>query len=193
MNILIISAHPSEKSFNNAIINSIIKGASESGHTCIVRDLYSISFNPVLTAKELSESYAGNCSSDIVLEQQYILDADLCVWVYPLWWGGMPAIMKGYIDRVFSYGFAYTTNNGISIGLLSGKHNFIVQTIGNSEDNYRTNGMTEAIEKIIDDSVFRFCGSKVENFFNIFSVYNINDIQRQEILEQIAKYFKDIR
>lgn len=192
MNILIISAHPSEKSFNNAIINSIIEGSLESGHSCIVRDLYNIDFNPVLTAKEISDSYSGDFAQDVIIEQQYIHEADLCVWVYPLWWGGMPAIMKGYIDRVFSYGFAYKTSESLSVGLLGNKRNIVINTIGASEIVYVRNGMLNAIETISNPGIFNFCGSSVEKFFHITDIYKISDAERRSILNLLAEYFSSL-
>ena len=119
MNILIIYAHPqSPNSFNHAICETIKNSVEQAGHMVKVRDLYALEFNPVLSAVELS---VKNAPVEVLIEQNFIHWADMLVFVYPLWWGGMPAIMHGYLDRVFSYGFAYTSGANGSVGLLNNK------------------------------------------------------------------------
>lgn len=189
MKVLIISANPAEKSYNLGITDAIQSALQLSNVEVVVRDLYRIDFDPILTQTELKASYQNQIDPTIAKEQKYLNDADICIWVYPLWWGSMPAIMRGYIDRVFSYGFAYTNKDGESVGLLGGKRNFIIHTIGNTLDKYELNGMTAAVETITNEGIFKFCGSSVEKFFHIFSVYDLTDAKRNQIIDDIAEYF----
>lgn len=80
----------------------------------VVRDLYAINFQPVISSSEV----IGGIGEDVVREQEFLQWAEVITLIYPIWWTGMPAIMKGYIDRVFSYGFAYKYVNGVQMGLL---------------------------------------------------------------------------
>lgn len=189
MKVLIIFASPAEKSFITAIADTVANSLQSADVDIVVRDLYRINFDPVLSQEELRDTYNNQISNQVSQEQNYIQNADICIWLYPLWWGGMPAIMRGYIDRVLSYGFAYSTKDGASFGLLANKQNFIIHTIGNSQEKYQLNGMTTAIETITNEGVFKFCGSSVEKFFHLFSVYDLTDAERSQIIADISKYF----
>ncbi|WML34607.1 NAD(P)H-dependent oxidoreductase [Clostridium sp. OS1-26] len=106
MNHLIIYAHPSSASFSNAILEKVKECSMKKGCKTEVRDLYSIGFDPILRAVDFEGLCGGNTPEDIKREQNYIEWADLITFIYPIWWTGMPAILKGYIDRVFSYELA---------------------------------------------------------------------------------------
>ena len=112
MNHLIIFAHPnSKRSFGRAIANRIEQISQENGVNVFFRDLYEMNFNPILSHEELQNANKGIIPEDIQQEHDFILQADLITLVYPLWWMGFPAILKGYLDRVLSHGFAYKTAN----------------------------------------------------------------------------------
>ena len=105
MNHLIIFAHPnSERSFGRAIANRIEQISQEKGVNVFFRDLYEMNFNPILSHEELQNTNKGIIPEDIQQEHDFILQADLITLVYPLWWMGFPAILKGYLDRVLSHG-----------------------------------------------------------------------------------------
>lgn len=102
MNHLIIYAHPSTNSFSNAVLDELKECSMEKECRTEVRDLYSIGFDPVLRAADFEGICGGQTPEDIRREESYIKWADLITFIYPIWWAGMPAILKGYIDRVFS-------------------------------------------------------------------------------------------
>lgn len=111
MNHLIVYAHPHEDSFNHAILNTAADALRANGHEVTIRDLYKLNFNPVLTSADTSAMRAGNTPDDIKTEQAHLAKADVISFIYPFWWTGLPAILKGYVDRTFSYGFAYQYNS----------------------------------------------------------------------------------
>jgi len=76
----------------------------KAGKELPLRDLYAMNFSPVLAAADFSAIQNGSVCDDVRAEQEQIRAADVLIVVYPLWWSGMPAMLKGYIDRVFSYG-----------------------------------------------------------------------------------------
>jgi len=118
MKYLIVYAHPDSKSFNHAILETISEELKKKKKEFKVRDLYKIGFNPVLSTKDLSEIQKGAVPQDIKREQNYISKADTIIFVFPIWWSSMPAILKGYIDRVFSLKFAYDITEDGVMGLL---------------------------------------------------------------------------
>lgn len=187
MNILVIYAHPSEKSFNAVIKNALETAAINAGHDVHVRDLYQLNFNPVLSLAELR----GAVPDDVVTEQNFIRQADMLVFVYPLWWAGMPAIMHGYMDRIFSYGFAYKANSdGTTLGLFNDKRVVLVNTIGCSADEYRENGMFQALETIGNRGIFNFCGTEVERFFHFAGIPGYTSEEERDIMvTELTNYF----
>jgi NAD(P)H dehydrogenase (quinone) len=100
MKALILYAHPNPKSFCAAMKETLVKELKEKGHEVRIRDLYEIGFNPVLHADDFNEFFQNRVPADIKEEQDHIAWADLLVFVYPTWWIGMPAILKGYIGRI---------------------------------------------------------------------------------------------
>ena len=128
MKYLIVYAHPNPKSFNHAILETISGELQKKKKEVKVRDLYKIGFNPVLSIKDLSAIEKGAVPKDIKKEQNYISKADTLIFIFPIWWSAMPAMLKGYIDRVFSLKFAYDITADGVIGLLKGKKVFIVST-----------------------------------------------------------------
>ena len=104
---LIILAHPNENSFNSAVANEIAKALLSRGEEVVIRNLYELGFDPVYTLEEMNEQREGTLRDDVKTEQDLVASSDNLIFVYPIWWTSMPAILKGYFDRVFSYGFAY--------------------------------------------------------------------------------------
>jgi NAD(P)H dehydrogenase (quinone) len=126
MHVLIVYAHPEPKSFNGAMMNVAVETLRVGGHDVIVSDLYAMRFNPITSAedflgercdldflsiaREQTRAFeTHSLAPDIVAEQAKIKRADLVILQFPIWWFGMPAILKGWADRVFARGFAYTT------------------------------------------------------------------------------------
>lgn len=155
---LIIFAHPNQQSFNRALVERIVQASHEMNVETIVRDLYTLNFNPILSWDELGACQAGIVPAEVKFEQNLIKDADLITLVYPLWWMGFPAILKGYLDRVLSYGFAYQAENGCSVGLLSNKKMQHFITMGNNLERYQSLNFDRALQTCLVDGLFNFCG-----------------------------------
>ena len=138
----------------------------ENGHNVLVRDLYEISFNPLLSSNDLELIHNKGIADDVRKEQEFIKNADVIIFIYPIWWAGQPAIIKGYIDRVFSYGFAYMYKGGEVVGLLPNKKAIIINSTGNSEETYQKLGFHDAIRLVTDKGIFAFCGfSRIKHLF----------------------------
>lgn len=162
---LVIYAHPNPASLNHFFKQIIVESLKKSEEEVIVRDLNEINFNPVLSLNDMDGQRIGQVSEDVKTEQDFISWADQIIFVYPIWWTGMPAIMKGYIDRVFSYGFAYRYDQGIQKGLLTGKKIVIVNSHGKSNAEYQAMGMDKALALTSDTGIFTYCGLEIKQHF----------------------------
>ena len=161
MKYLIVYAHPNLKSYNNAILEILTNKLKSKNHEVKVRDLYVNNFNPVLSGSDFEQFMQGQVPDDIKTEQQYISDADVLVFQFPIWWFQMPAILKGYIDQVFSKGFAYDIGPDGVFGLLNGKKCILINTTGGTAEQYNDYGFLEGITRTIDAGNFQFCGMKI--------------------------------
>ncbi len=155
---LIIAAHPSPKSFNHAVVESYMSALIERRHRVECRDLYAEKFNPVLSARDLAAVGRRKAAKDIRNEQAAIRRADVLTLISPLWWSGFPAILKGYLDRVFCAGFAYVIKQGEYIPGLAGKKGVIITTTGASTEELESGGRLRALKTIYDEGLMQFCG-----------------------------------
>jgi NAD(P)H dehydrogenase (quinone) len=184
MNHLLIISHPRKTSLNHSILQTAVEGLQKGGHNVEVRDLYEIGFQPLLGAN--MADLLGTNDEKVIQEQEYLIWADVVTFIYPIWWTGMPAMMKGYIERVFSYEFAYKYENGIQLGLLKGKKAVIINTQGKSLLEYEASGMQEALRLTSDKGIFEYCGFEVLYHIFLDSVDRADQETRENWLKQIA-------
>src|SRR3990170_453478 len=107
MKVLVVYAHPNSNSFNHAVLESFTKGLKDGGHIFEVTDLYAIKFNPSLALKDFAQFTGEQMPEDVLDQQSKVARADALAFVFPIWYIFYPAIVKGWIDRVLSHGFAY--------------------------------------------------------------------------------------
>lgn len=157
---LIVYSNPDDKSFSNEIKEFIKSYSLERGHEVEVRDLYRIAFNPVLKLEELESLSKGVTLPDVRREQEYLEWADVITFVYPIWWE-IPAMMKGYFDRVFAYDYAYTYTTDGPKGLLPPKKVFRLNPMGTPREVYEKNGLRKTYENAIDKGIIESTGMRV--------------------------------
>ena len=186
---LIICAHPSPRSFSNLLTRKIAETTVHNGWTSHVRDLYAMGFNPVLSPNDLQQLKGGQTPVDIAEEQKLVAKADMITMVFPLWWASYPAIIKGYIDRVLTYGFAYKNGpNGIE-GLLTGKKVLLFTSMGNSIEQYEEKNLLNAFEHTLGHEVFGFCGMEIVNHEFFPQIPDASDDVKQQYADKaLAKY-----
>jgi NAD(P)H dehydrogenase (quinone) len=180
MRVLIVYAHPEPSSFNAAMVDVAVDRLRGAGHDVRVSDLYGLEFDAVSDRRNFSavadparfdqqveERFAAahdGFSSDIAEEMKKVAWCDLLVLQFPLWWMGMPAIMKGWIDRVFAIGFAYGNGRWFDEGWLAGKKAILSVTVGGPREAYTSKGMygpLEAILRPIHIGILGFVGFSV--------------------------------
>lgn len=183
----IMFAHPNPKSFNAAILDTVKKELDAAKVQYTVSDLYAIKFNPVLSGADFGELTQGRVPPDIAAEQKKIADAKTLFFIYPVWWMSPPAILKGYIDRVFSMNFAYRYTEAGAEGLLEGRHAILISTYGNFAEKYEQTRLGSSIAEILHDGILGFCGIRIREHLNLYGVPFVDDTARKGMLEQVRK------
>jgi NAD(P)H dehydrogenase (quinone) len=185
---LVIYAHPNAQSLNGHLKQVVLEHLAKNGHQVKVRDLYQLNFNPVLSREDIAGQQRGQVEEDVKMEQNHIVWADCITFIHPIWWTGLPAILKGYIDRVFSYGFAYRYDQGIQKGLLAGKQTVIINTQGKSHSEYCDLGMDKALSLTSDKGIYTYCGLRVKQHF----FFDKADRANSETIEQWTKQITSV-
>jgi NAD(P)H dehydrogenase (quinone) len=154
---LIVACHPLESSVTMKIARAYAQSLEQLGHECALEDLYRRPFDPVMRADEL-EPFKRGTPDEVQRAQMALISADVLTVVYPLWWATMPAMMKGYIDRVFARGFAYEAAGGRNRGLLPGKRCVLMTLSGAPLTLLHQSGEWHAIKALQDAHIFKACG-----------------------------------
>ena len=181
MKYLIILAHPDGKSFNSSIALTLKNRIVNSDNTVILHDLYEENFNPILSAEEIKRKFSFDESI-----QRYSLElseADHIIFIHPDWWGQMPAILKGWIDRVFRQGTAFEYDGPDfeekeKIALLTGKIATVVISSDREEE-------TMLIEKIWKKDILSYCGIDDAGVLIHFSARKAGSKERDLFIERI--------
>ncbi|MCX8197059.1 MAG: NAD(P)H-dependent oxidoreductase [Candidatus Micrarchaeota archaeon] len=200
---IVIYSHPDPKNSHNAAVLSFVQDLyKEAGKKLDIIDLYKEGFSPLLTLEEYSEE---KISSDIKKYQNKIMQADILIFIFPIWWYGPPAILKGFFDRVFTSGFAYNFKRqprfpkfaeGVIEWLclqkplypfivrrlpvekkLIGKKALIVNTFGGNKAGYNLFG--RAVENMVDKGTLEFCGISPIRRINWFEARGPNVVPPQ--------------
>ncbi|PLR67604.1 NAD(P)H-dependent oxidoreductase [Bacillus sp. UMB0893] len=187
MNVLMIYAHPNPESFNSAICNAVEEEFTSKNFQIRKRDLYQLKFNPILTEDGYSAFYQDKIPADIQTEQAELIWADILVFIYPTWWNGMPAILKGYFDRVFTNGFAFRYAEDGPEGLLNKKKALIFQTTGQPEKFLKPLQLTMAMQAVFDIGIMNFCGIETLAHKFLYSVAYVDDETRESMLNEVKE------
>ena len=181
MKYLIILAHPDSKSFNSSIALTLKNYLLNTGNKVIFHDLYEENFNPILSAEEIKRKF----SFDERI-QKYSIEltkADHIIFIHPDWWGQMPAILKGWIDRVFRQGTAFEFDgpdfeDKEKIALLTGKTATVIITSDRETE-------TMLIEKIWKKDILSYCGIDDAGVLIHFSARTSGSKERELFIERI--------
>ncbi|MES2414567.1 MAG: NAD(P)H-dependent oxidoreductase [Pseudomonadota bacterium] len=201
MNALIVYANPEPTSFSAALKNSARATLAAQGHRVVVSDLYAENFNPVAgrhdfttvadagrfhyQQEQMKASQEGGYCAQLVREQQRVADADLFIFVYPLWWGGMPAILKGWFDRVLSYGFAYADGKRFDSGFFQGRHGMVALTTGGTPERFSDGGVYGPIETLLYPhrrTMLEYLGLEVAPSFVAYASPRVSQAEREKYL-----------
>lgn len=148
----VILCHPDAHSFNAAMAARYADTVRELGQEVVVRDLYRLHFDPILKASERATAADYMLDGDVAVELTQLEGADIIVLVYPIWFGLPPAMMKGYVDRVFGAGFSYhAVRDRTRHPLLTGKRLLSLTSSGASRPWLEEQGAWLSLKTIFDD------------------------------------------
>ncbi|XP_074126606.1 ribosyldihydronicotinamide dehydrogenase [quinone]-like isoform X1 [Sminthopsis crassicaudata] len=210
--VLIVYAHQEPKSMNGSLKDAAVTELSIQGCQVTVSDLYAMNFEPRATKKDFAgplnnsdffnygvEAHSaykkGFLSSDVIEEQKKVQEADLIIFQFPLYWFSVPAIMKGWMDRVLCQGFAFEFPECFDRGFLQNKLALISFTTGGDAELYSKTGLSGDIKYILwplQHGVLHFCGFKVLAPQVSFAPEFSSEDQRKEMVESWARRLETI-
>ncbi|MEQ2263446.1 hypothetical protein XENORESO_007835 [Xenotaenia resolanae] len=179
--VLIVYAHQSSGSFNAAAKNTAVEVLTAQGCTVEVSDLYDMGFKATATAEDIkgevmnAENFCymketklaweqGKLSDDITKEQSKLTEADLVIFQFPMYWFGVPAILKGWIDRVLTNGFAFSQEKRYSQGIFKDKRAMLSFTTGSLESMFHPTGINGDMNVTLwplQTGILHYCGFQV--------------------------------
>lgn len=205
MHALIVYAHMEPTSFTAALKDRAVAAITEAGHSVEVSDLYASGFNPVAGRhdftsvadplrfhyqNEQEKAAKDNAFVDqIAIEQERVRRADLILFAFPLWWGGPPAILKGWLERVLAYGFAYVDGARFDKGLFKEKRGLMCVSTGGTPQRFSEEGVYGPIEKVlwpVQRLALEYMGMKVFEPFVAYASPRVDDAARNAYLDQWA-------
>jgi NAD(P)H dehydrogenase (quinone) len=203
-NVLIVYAAPEPKSLNGALLAAAIRTLTDLGRTVEISDLYGMKFKAVLDPSDFPDRFdttvfdpaaeqmhaiaCGSIAPDIAAEIEKVRRADLLIFQFPIWWTSMPAILKGWFDRVFAQGFAVNIATGevYARGLLRGKKAMVVVTTGSPPELYVPGGPHGDLHehlRSLTHTTLEFCGLEVLPTHVVYSAAGIAPIDADREVE----------
>lgn len=183
--ILVINGHPNSESFNHALADAYIEGASKASAELRRINIGELLFNP-----NLAFGYQKRVELEPDLQEAWKLIqwADHLVWIHPVWWGGLPAITKGFIDRLFLPGmaFKYRTNSVWWDKLLKGKSAHIITTLDQPGWYYRLVFGRPSVNQL-KNSILKFCGIKPVKLTYIGIIKTSSPELRNKWIKKVAQ------
>jgi NAD(P)H dehydrogenase (quinone) len=157
----VIVSHPRTTSFTGTLARGYVDAVHAMGHRAEVRDLYALNFDPRLKADEIPDAAGFAPGDDVKAERALLADADVFAFFYPFWFNAPPAMLKGYLERVFGMGFSYSRISGGTKPQFVGRKMFSVSTSGAPQDWVRQTGALDAERKLFDTHFAAVCGLNV--------------------------------
>ncbi|CAH2781478.1 MAG: NAD(P)H oxidoreductase YrkL @ Putative NADPH-quinone reductase (modulator of drug activity B) @ Flavodoxin 2 [uncultured Paraburkholderia sp.] len=220
MNVLLVYAYPEPQSLNGSLKDFSVARLQKAGHTVQVSDLHAMSwkatldradslaeqtdarFDPSLASKHAFEK--GLQSEDIVCEQEKLVWADTVILQFPLWWFSMQAILKGWVELVYAYGFAYGVGEHSDSrwgerygeGTLAGKRAMLIVTAGGWESHYAARGINGAIGDIlfpIHHGILYYPGFDVLPPFVLYRTSRIDEAKFAQACDALGKRLDTLR
>lgn len=218
MNVLIVYAHPEPQSLNGSLRDFSVQRLEAAGHAVQVSDLYAMQWKATLDANDSTaqsgdrfnpsldsqQAFAqGLQSRDIELEQEKLLWADTVILQFPLWWFSMPAILKGWVERVYAYGFAYGVGEHSDVrwgdrygeGTLAGKRAMLIVTTGGWESHYAQRGINGPIDDIlfpIQHGILHYPGFEVLPPFVLYRTGRVDEVRFAEACNALGQRLDEL-
>lgn len=158
MHVLVILDHPNPKSFSHALAAAFREGAEAAGHSVELGDLHAEGFNPLWSMADIEADEGAGVPGDVLAEQARIERADAIALVFPLFWWGMPSMMKGWVDRVWRWGWAYDQLEDRELSLQRPRTGVLLVAAGARSDEMEREGYKAALETAWTQGTFGYFG-----------------------------------
>lgn len=201
MQVLIVYAHPEPTSFCAALRDRAVETVEAAGHVATVSDLHAERFDPVAgrhdfttiadpdrfhyQTEQLHAARHGGFSDEIRREQDRVRQADLFIFIYPIWWGGPPAIFKGWLERVLAYGFAYEDGQRFETGFFRGRRGLIGLSTGGTRERFSREGVYGDIDQVMWPTrrlALEYMGLEVEPPYVCYAAPRVSQAEREAYL-----------
>ncbi|BAK84758.1 NAD(P)H-dependent oxidoreductase [Komagataeibacter medellinensis] len=219
MNILIVFAHPERHSLNGTLLDTAVTELQSQGHEVKVSDLYSMHWKAAVDRSDFPDLPAGErlkvasassrefavngLTEDVKAEQEKLRWADTVILQFPLWWFTMPAILKGWVDRVYACGFAYGVGehsdrrwgDRYGEGMMAGKRAMLVVTAGGWPEHYSERGINGQIDDLlfpINHGILFYPGFTVLPPFVAYRVDRLDDARFGIVSEQLRERMRTL-
>jgi NAD(P)H dehydrogenase (quinone) len=219
MNVLIVYAHPEPRSLNGSLNSFTIDRLRQRGHDVRVSDLYAMRWKPTADADDFpardrgrrldlmadsKQAYeSGTQASDVAAQQADLRWADAVIFQFPLWWFSMPAILKGWVDRVYARGFAYGVGehsdrhwgDRYGEGIFQGKRALLIVTVGGWSEHYGERGINGPMEDLlfpITHGILHFPGFDVLPSFVIYKTSKIDDERFARVRQELGRRLDEL-
>ncbi|WP_454198856.1 NAD(P)H-dependent oxidoreductase [Nocardia sp. Marseille-Q1738] len=212
MNVLIVYAHPKPDSLTGALKDVAVQQLRADGHEVRITDLYAMGWKAAADTDDFGsveesnfmlasgEAYHnGTLSPDIRAEQQKLLWADTVVLHFPLWWFGLPAILKGWADRVLTCGFAYGAGGKAvpryGAGVLAGRRAMLVVGIGGKQPSYSDRGINGPVDDLlfpIHHGILYYTGMDVLPPFLVHDTIRLGSERFEEVADDLRRRMSDL-
>ncbi|MFT8871858.1 MAG: NAD(P)H-dependent oxidoreductase [Sporolactobacillus sp.] len=187
MRVLIVYTYPNPNGLNAAIFRGAVAGLEEAGIAYDVIDLYGEHFNPVLIFNKDSHRAQMKDDPDTAHYRELVAAADHLIFIYPTWWSGMPAMLRGFFDRVFASGFAYAYRGLYPHGLLNGKSATLIYTMDGPAFYARLIRRSSEWHAV-KGPIFHFCGIQPVRRLVLYGVRHSTVKKRKHFLEHVHCY-----
>jgi NAD(P)H dehydrogenase (quinone) len=214
MNVLIVYAHPEPRSLNGSLRDFTVQRLRRAGHDVIVSDLYAMRWQPSISHADFLDHHDSQPlkveaaskhafetetqSPDIAEEQRKLRWADALILQFPMWWFSMPAIMKGWVERVYAYGFAYGVGehsdrrwgDRYGEGTFKGKRAMLVVTTGGWDSHYSARGINGRMEDLlfpINHGILYYPGFSVLPPFVIYRTGRLDETGYRASLDALGE------
>lgn len=210
-NILIVHAHHEPQSFSSSLAKMAADTLTSLGHQVVFSDLYAMGFQPVSDRRNFTTTADPNYlkqqqeeafayehqgfAADIETEMRKVEACDLLIFSFPLWWFGLPAILKGWVDRVFAYQRIYSRGKWYENGVGQGKRALILMTTGGSARKYSPAGIHPALESVlapIHEGIFWFNGFAPLPPFVAWEAAHVTNDDRRALLDSLRSRITNV-
>jgi NAD(P)H dehydrogenase (quinone) len=209
MKVLVVYAHPESDSFNGRVLAATRETLADEGHEVVVSDLYALGFNAVagphdvkqrvdkdrfsLGTEQLHASQTHGFADDVQAELDKLMAADVLILQFPMWWFSMPAILKGWIDRVFACGVAYTHGSTWNKGVFVGRRAMLAMSVSAPAEAFLPDGRQGDMERVlwpIHAGTLALCGYSV---LPPFVAHGIPFVGEEAMVAELERYRESLR